>query len=68
VKYYARISRPGGPPSVASVYSSPSGGIPMGEAYYSGDDARGVPVWSLKVHGRWIGERWKLRGGEFIPV
>ena len=73
MRYYARgphvaIANSRVADGVIPVFLHPEGTQPIGHAYYCGHDARGTPVWSLKVYGRWLASRWHLGGGEFRPA
>jgi hypothetical protein len=62
------VRRLTGPPTFLPVFASMSATRPIGEAYLSGDNALGEPVWSLKIQGRWVDGVWLFRNGEFIPI
>lgn len=54
--------------STLGVYPDSEQGKAIGMAYYSGIDAMGEPIWSLRIHGAWLGGRWLLLDGRFVPT
>src|SRR4051794_34499535 len=73
MRYYAdahriAVASPDSPQGLVMVHPTPTGGGSIGKAYYSGQAATGEPLWSLKIHGRWVGGRWLLIGHEFVPA
>jgi hypothetical protein len=50
------------------VYLRENGVRPVGVAYFSGEDACGDLLWSLKIDGEWVRGLWLIAGGKFHPA